>query len=147
MRHLVLTQLFKNKVFRIEDNAFASLNIEDNKKAVVISSQVITSEQNTMLDNILKACKISKNDVQVIVIQGNERVKLQDVLDASTNNFVFFGIPKKLITGNFNYQLYKCLSIKNDKQLVFSNSFARLDKEVVLKKHLWNALKNMFKID
>jgi len=146
MSHLVHTQLFKHKVFNINDTAFAALNVEADKQAVIVTSAKISDEQATMLNNILKACKISKNDVQVIEIQSSERIRLQDVLNATATNFIFFGLPPKSIAGNFNYKLYNAMQVKN-KQLVFSNSFARLDKEVELKKFLWNALKVMFNID
>lgn len=149
-------QLFsKQEVFNMPNELSGFINKENiqkrliskglNKKNVLVivshSIDDLTSTDNALVLNILKALKLNLDDVALVEFNNQPIKYLWRVF--KTEKCLIFGLNPKQLNLHINSPVYKILQISS-KEVLFSHSAQMLNNHKKNKELLWRTLQRMF---
>lgn len=118
----------------------------ENKQHVLVAVDVtgdLKTQDQVLLDNLLKACHLAMDDIALVNIRDQEATVPDIITQLKPVKCIFFGVPSLSINLPLG-EAEESVIIYDDKLFIKTSPLSALQNQVSKKKALWSALKNMF---
>lgn len=119
---------------------------ENKRKILIVYDATLNSEDRGLLDNLIKACLLSKEDIALVDFKDQEATIPEIVAELKIQKAIFFGLPALSVGVALKDEAEdKVIEVENVSYLKTA-PLGSLNKNIPRKKALWMALKSMFGI-
>ncbi|MGA0558243.1 hypothetical protein ACO2Q8_16405 [Larkinella sp. VNQ87] len=122
----------------------SSKTVAEKPKVLVLIDEELTPSELIFLENILKAIKLSIDDIDMLNLAGSGLVDFHAVLEnKKLHHFISFGVPFKTIHLNIQMDRYEPIRIFGITFLL-ADPLSAIEADQKLKRKLWAVLKQVF---
>ena len=130
----------KIQYYSIPEPSHIEMENADATTFVVLKDKDWTSDNQNLLNKMLKAIKLEEKQVQVIALKDMQYISLASfTLSQSPIKILIFGLTPADIQLNIKASKYKVTQLERA-SLIFSDSLTALGEKPALKKPLWLSL-------
>ena len=115
----------------------------NSKGVLVIIEKNIPEEEMSLLDNILKSIRLSREEIALLQNDSNFLERVEGLEEINSNMIISFGVS----TGKsrlLDIQTKYAPTTVQEKTVIMADTLQLINKEKDLKRKLWNCLQELF---